>query len=73
MAKKTCNNCGEEIMFTWDMEKLKWTLVEPFTHDAGERTLSREKVKIPFNPKRHKKHYCTNSQSRPIHDNIYRG
>ena len=74
MAKKTtCRNCGEEIMFTWDMKYEKWALVEPFELDPGERTLKREKVKIPFDPKRHKRHYCSNNQSRNIPNNIYRG
>lgn len=69
--KKTCNRCGEEIMFTWDNALSKWVLVEPFVLDAGDRYLQQNKTKIPFDANRHSRHHCTNRDN--TYNDIYRG
>jgi hypothetical protein len=68
MKNPTCNNCHEEIMFV--SESGRWTKVEPFDLDPGESQLRRNRVPIPYDPKRHKRHSC--SQTRD-YSNIYRG
>jgi len=68
-----CHNCKEKIDFTWDIANKKWILVEPFELDAGERQLRIKKVKIPYNPFRHTRHYCDKPKEQGLIDHIYRG